>query len=206
MANTQIVLLEHVDTLGRLGDVVSVKPGYARNFLLPQGKALRATKDNMKFFEVQRAALEAANKDKTAQAEKDAKKLDGAKVVLIRQASEGGQLYGSVAARDIAEAVTEATQENVGRSQIVLNTNIKTLGLFDVTIALYGDIKATVNVNVARTEDEAAIQEKTGEALTSQTAAADEKEAKSEQAVEATDEAIEGDAAEAEIAAEENAA
>lgn len=200
MANTQIVLLEHVDSLGRLGDVVAVKPGYARNYLLPQGKALRATKDNMKFFEAQRKVLEEANKQKSSAAEKDAKSLDGTNIVLIRQAGETGQLYGSVAGRDIAEAVSEATKTAIGRSQVVLNTNIKTIGLFDVTIALYGDIKATVSINIARTEAEAEIQAKSGKALIS----ADEEEietATAEADAPVTDADVQEDAAEEETAA-----
>lgn len=206
MANTQIVLLEHVDSLGRLGDVVTVKPGYARNFLLPQGKALRATKENLKVFEAQRKQLEDISRQKTAEAEKQAKSLDGLDLVMIRQAGESGQLYGSVAARDIAEIINDSGKASIGRSQVVLNTNIKTIGLFDVTIALYGDIKASVKLNIARTESEAEIQAKTGAALI----AVDEHEtpAKAESAPEevteeAVDEATEVEAVEDET---ENAA
>lgn len=165
MANVQIVLLEHVDNLGRLGDVVNVKAGYARNYLLPQKKALRATSDNLAYFEQEKAKLEAANEKKVKDAQTEGKKIDGLKVVLIRQAAEDGRLYGSVASRDIAEAVKEVAGISVKRNQVVLNQPIKTIGLFDVTIALYGDIKYDVSINVARTSDEAEIQEKTGTAL-----------------------------------------
>ena len=210
MANTQIVLLEHVDSLGRLGDVVTVKPGYARNFLLPEGKALRATKENLKVFETRRKQLEEISEKKSAEAEKSARDLDGLNVVMIRQAGESGQLYGSVAARDIAEIVNETGKVSIGRSQVVLNTNIKTIGLFDVTIALYGDIKAKVNINVARSEAEAEIQAKTGTALI--TADEDETPVKTESAAsensaeEATAEAETEAPAENAEDAEENAA
>ena len=186
MANTQIILLEHVDNLGSLGDVVNVKPGYARNFLLPHGKALRATQNNLAFFEAERKNLEAVAEKKRGEAANDAKKLDGLKLVLVRQASEGGQLYGSVAARDIAEAATEAAGITIGRSQVVLNTNIKTIGLFDVTVSLYADVKVNVNINVARSEAEAEIQEKTGKAVISEEI--EEEEVKTEAAAEETTE------------------
>src|SRR5690606_22225 len=104
---TQVILLEKVDHLGAMGDVVSVKPGYARNYLLPQSKALRATQENIAYFEAQKSALEKANNEKKAVAEKSAKKIEGVKIAIIRQASEGGQLYGSVTSRDIAEAVSQ---------------------------------------------------------------------------------------------------
>ncbi|PCI00727.1 MAG: 50S ribosomal protein L9 [Alphaproteobacteria bacterium] len=161
----QVILLERVEKLGNLGEEVSVKTGYARNFLLPQGKALRATPDNVAYFEKERAAIEAKNADKRKAAEKDAKNVDGLTVDLVRQASEGGQLYGSVAARDIADIVTEASKVTIARSTVDLNTNLKMLGLFKVTIALHPEVKVEVTVNIARSSAEADIQRKTGKAL-----------------------------------------
>lgn len=160
---TEVILLERVDNLGQMGELVKVKPGYARNFLLPQKKALRATKENLAYFESQKKALEASNLKKKEEAEKVSKKLDGLKVVILRQAAEGGQLYGSVASRDIAEAVTEAGIQ-VGRSQVLLNDAFKTIGLFKVLIALHPEVKVSITLNVARSAAEAATQEKTGKA------------------------------------------
>lgn len=162
---TQVILLEKVDHLGAMGDVVNVKPGYARNFLLPQKKALRATKENIAYFDAQKSALLKVNNEKKSVAEKSSKKIEGQKVAIIRQASEGGQLYGSVSSRDIAEAITATTGETVQRNQVVMNTAFKTIGLFPVTIALHAEVKVEVIVNIARTQDEAAIQAKTGKAL-----------------------------------------
>lgn len=167
---TQVILLEKVDHLGAMGEVVNVKPGYARNFLLPQNKALRATKANIAYFEAQKSAIEKVNNEKKSVAEKAAKKIDGVKVAIIRQASEGGQLFGSVSSRDIADAVAEASSETVQRNQVVMNTAFKTIGLFPVTIALHAEVKVTIVVNIARTTEEAAIQAKTGKALVAQTA------------------------------------
>jgi len=161
----EVILLERIESLGTLGEVVRVKPGYARNFLLPQKKALRATKDNIAYFETQRAALEKLNAEKKKDAEKLIKKLDGLKVVLIRHASEGGQLYGSVANRDIAEAVTEQGELPVSRNQVELNLGLKTIGVFPVTIALHPEVKVQVSVNIARSEEEAKQQAKTGKAV-----------------------------------------
>ena len=161
----QVILLERVEKLGNLGDEVSVKPGFARNYLLPQGKALRATSDNIAYFEKERKAIEAANDAKRKDAEKDAKKLDDLTIDLIRQASESGQLYGSVAARDISEAVREETGLSVTRGQVDLNVNLKTLGLFPVPVSLHPEVKVDVTVNIARTADEAKIQRETGVAL-----------------------------------------
>lgn len=169
MGATQVILLEHVDRLGGIGDTVTVKPGFARNYLLPQGKALRATADNIAYFETQKAALEAENKKKRDAAEKEAKKVENTIIALIRQASEGGQLYGSVAARDISEEASNKTGVAIGRSQIDLNQNFKTIGLFPVTIALHPEVKVEITVNIARTEEEAKIQEETGEAMISTT-------------------------------------
>lgn len=160
-----VILLEKVYKLGEMGEVVSVRPGYARNFLLPQKKALRATDDNRAYFESQRASLEKLNAEKRDAAAKEAKKLEGLTVAMIRQASEGGQLYGSVTARDIAEVITAETGVKIRRSMIDLNQNFKTLGLFDTMVALHPEVMVTVTLNVARTMDEAAIQQKTGKAL-----------------------------------------
>jgi len=161
----QVILLERVERLGNLGDEVSVKPGFARNFLLPQGKALRATADNVAYFEKERKAIEATNDAKRKDAEKDAKKLEGLTIDLIRQASEGGQLYGSVAARDISEAVREETKLSVTRGMVDLNVNLKMLGLFPVPVILHPEVKVDVTVNIARTADEAKTQRETGIAL-----------------------------------------
>ncbi len=167
MSNSQVILLEHVNNLGHIGDTVTVKQGYARNYLLPQGKALRATADNIAYFESQKAALEAENQKKREAAAKEAKKVEGLTIALIRQASEGGQLYGSVAARDISEEASAKSGLSIGRSQIDLNQNFKTIGLFPVIIALHPEVKVEITVNIARSEEEAKIQEETGRALIS---------------------------------------
>ena len=146
--STQVILLERIETLGEMGDVVSVKPGYARNFLLPQRKALRASDDNIAYFEAQRKHLEAENDKKKAEAQKVADKLDGLKVPLVRAASEGGQLYGSVTARDIAEAITEKSGVKVRRGQVDLNQNFKMVGLFDVPVILHPEVKKEITVNI----------------------------------------------------------
>lgn len=160
-----VILLEKIDRLGTLGQVVKVRDGFARNFLLPTGKALRATKDNLAYFEAEKAAIEAANAKRRDAAKTQSSKLENAQVVIIRQASETGQLYGSVAARDVAEALEAATKLEIGRSQVVLNQPLKNLGVFDVVVAMHADVKVTVSVNIARTQDEAAIQKKTGKAV-----------------------------------------
>lgn len=162
---TQVILLERIEKLGQMGDVVGVKPGYARNYLLPQHKALRATKDNIAYFETQKSALEKQNNEKKKEAEKTAKKLDGLKVAIIRQASEGGQLYGSVTARDIAEAIAENASEKIERYMVTLNQNYKMIGLFPVEVALHPEVKIEVMINIARSADEAKLQEKSGKAL-----------------------------------------
>jgi large subunit ribosomal protein L9 len=198
----QVILLERVEKLGNLGEEVSVKDGYARNFLLPQGKALRATADNIAYFEKERQAIEAKNAKAREAAEKDAKKVDGETVDLIRQASEGGQLYGSVAARDIAQIVTESTGVKVAPSQVDLNINLKTLGLFPVTISLHPEVQVEVTVNIARTADEAKIQRKTGNAMI----AADE-EAEKEQKRQEAEKSFEAPEAQTEeVPAEEETA
>lgn len=164
MSQTQIILLERVENLGQMGDVVKVRPGYARNFLLPHGKALRATKDNIAQFEAQKKVLEANNAKRKAEAEAVAKKMDSLHVVIVRQASEGGHLYGSVTSRDIADAVA-ATGMKVERSQVVVNQAFKTIGLFQVPVALHPEVKVDVTVNIARSEEEAKTQKSMGRAL-----------------------------------------
>lgn len=164
--STQIILLERVEKLGNMGDIVSVKPGYARNFLIPQKKALRASKDNIAYFEAQKQQLEADNADRRTAAEKEAKAFTDLSVTIIRQASEGGQLYGSVTARDIADAASEAAKATVAKSTVELNQNFKTIGLFPVTIALHPEVKVEVTVNIARSEEEATRQLETGVAAT----------------------------------------
>ena len=191
----QVILLEHVEKLGKLGEEVTVKPGFARNYLLPQGKALRATSDNIAYFEKERKAIEAENAKKREAAEKDAKTMEGLTVDLIRQASEAGQLYGSVAARDIADAVNESTEMTIARGQVDLNINLKTLGLFDVPVTLHPEVKVMVTVNIARTADEAEIQRKTGKAVIE----ADEVE-ETPAVSETTEEAVETPAEDAEEA------
>jgi large subunit ribosomal protein L9 len=153
----QVILLERIPRLGQMGDVVRVRDGYARNFLLPQGKALRANKDNAKRFEVERAQLEARNLDRKNEASAVSEKLDGQSFIVVRQAGETGQLYGSVTARDLADTLT-AAGFTVGRSQVVLNQPIKTIGLHTVAIALHPEVESTITVNVARSEDEATRQ------------------------------------------------
>lgn len=153
----EVVLLERVEKLGQMGDVVNVKNGYARNYLLPQKKALRASKENLSIFEAQRAQLEADNLKRRAEAEKVGEKLDGQAVVLIRAASESQQLYGSVSTQDIAKAVTEAGF-TVTRKQIELDKVLKTLGLHDIKVRLHPEIAVDVTVNIARSNEEAEIQ------------------------------------------------
>ncbi|MCL4678780.1 MAG: 50S ribosomal protein L9 [Alphaproteobacteria bacterium] len=165
MSATQVILLEHVENLGEMGDVVSVKPGYARNFLLPQKKALRASKQNVAFFEAQKKHLAAENEKRKKEAQKLADKIDGAKIPLIRQASEAGQLYGSVTARDIADAILAETKVTIQRNMVRLNQNFKSLGLIPVDIMVHPEVKVTVVINIARSPDEAETQAKTGKAL-----------------------------------------
>lgn len=155
----QVILLERVEKLGQMGQVVDVKPGFARNFLLPQKKALRATKDNLAYFEKQRAQLEAQNLSRKGEAEQIAQKLDGLSVVIIRQAGESGQLYGSVTARDIAQGVTEAGFTIV-RGQVVQEKAIKTLGLYKQRVVLHPEVSVTVTINVAQSPEEAEMQSK----------------------------------------------
>jgi large subunit ribosomal protein L9 len=151
----QVILLERVAKLGQMGDVVRVKDGFARNYLLPKGKALRATKENRSRFETMKTDLEARNLEQKGEAEKVAQKLDGQSFSVLRQAAEGGQLYGSVTPRDIAALVSE-NGFAVSRAQIALNAPIKTIGLHKVPVALHPEIEVTINVTVARNADEAA--------------------------------------------------
>ncbi len=154
----QIILLERIEKLGGIGDVVTVKDGYARNFLLPNKKALRSNAVNQKQFEANRAKIEADNAARRADAETLAKDVDGTKFVLIRQASNAGQLYGSVAVRDIVEALHGVGATHIAKAQVVLERPIKTLGLFDVRINLHPEVAVTVQANVARSPDEAELQ------------------------------------------------
>ncbi len=163
MAAVELILLQRVEKLGQMGDVVKVKPGYARNFLLPQKKALRASKDNRARFEQQRAQLEAQNIKRREEAERLAERVGGLSVVIIRQAGESGQLYGSVSTRDIAEAIT-AGGFSVSRSQVALRTPIKGIGLHEVPVELHPEVQAKVTVNVARSPEEAERQAR-GEAI-----------------------------------------
>lgn len=160
-----VILLERIAKLGQMGDEVKVKDGYARNFLLPKGKALRANAANREKFEGQRVELEARNLEQKKEAESVAEQLDGKSFVVVRSAAETGQLYGSVAARDIVEILAEEGFK-VGRSQVELNHPIKTIGLVNVAIALHAEVEATVTMNIARSTDEAERQAR-GETLDS---------------------------------------
>jgi large subunit ribosomal protein L9 len=153
----KVVLLERVENLGTIGDVVGVKDGFARNYLLPRHKALRATSANLKVFEAQKEQIVARNNATKDAAEKSASELDGTTYVIVRQAGDSGQLYGSVNARDVADAVAEVGRK-VERNQIVLNTPIKTLGLHVITVRLHAEVSLTLTVNVARSADEAERQ------------------------------------------------
>jgi large subunit ribosomal protein L9 len=172
----EIILLERIANLGQMGDLVTVKPGYARNFLLPQGKALRATKANRERFDNDRAQLEAENLNRKGEAEKIAEKMNDLSVSLIRAASEMGQLYGSASARDISDVISESGF-TVNRNQIDLNTAIKTLGLFPVRVVLHPEVAVEVTVNIARSADEAAEQIKLGRAIVSDVAERERMEA-----------------------------
>lgn len=149
-----VILLERIEKLGQMGDTVKVKPGYARNFLLPQKKALRATKENQARFESQRAQLEAVNLKRREEAQAVAGKMEGLSVVIVRQAGEGGMLYGSVSGRDIADSVKEAGF-TIERRQVLLDVPIKALGAHPVRVALHPEVAVTVTVKVARSQEEA---------------------------------------------------
>lgn len=167
----QVILLERVENLGSIGDEVKVRDGYARNFLLPNKKALRANEANRKAFEGRRAELEARNAESKAAAEKASGKIDGTSYILIRSAGEGGQLYGSVSSRDVADEIVKAGAK-IDRNAVVLDKPIKTIGVYDVRVRLHADVSATVKVNVARSADEAERQAK-GENIIASAAEAD---------------------------------
>jgi len=153
----QVILLERVAKLGQMGEVVNVKPGFARNFLLPQGKALRASQANIKNFEQQKTQLEARNLETKGEAQRLAETLDGQTFVVIRSASDGGALYGSVTTRDVADAAT-AGGFSLDKRQVILNAPIKDLGIHDVTVRLHPEVDASISINVARSAEEAELQ------------------------------------------------
>jgi large subunit ribosomal protein L9 len=163
----KVVLLERVERLGAIGDVVTVKDGFARNFLLPRQKALRASASNLKVFEAERHQIEARNADARAAAERVGARLEGEAYILIRQAGESGQLYGSVSGRDVADAINEAGNR-VERSQVVLDRPIKSVGVHDVKLRLHPEVTVTVQVNVARSVDEAERQSRGENVIASQ--------------------------------------
>jgi large subunit ribosomal protein L9 len=163
----KVILLERVERLGAIGDTVTVKDGFARNFLLPRSKALRASAANLKLFEAQRAQIEARNAEQKAAAEKSGSKLDGETYIMIRSAGETGQLYGSVSGRDVAEAIA-AEGGKVDRSQVVLDKPIKTLGVHEVKIRLHAEVTVTVKINIARSQDEAERQARGENVIASQ--------------------------------------
>jgi large subunit ribosomal protein L9 len=216
-ASMEIILLERVENLGELGDTVRVKPGYARNYLLPSNKALRASKDNIAYFDSKKKEIEKQNEANRKEAEAQAKKMDDLSVTLVRLASESGQLYGSVTARDIADAVCSQTKETITRSQVKINQSYKTIGLFPVSVSLHPEVTIDITVNIARSEEEAKIQAKTGKALIAEEEATEssetkvettkEAETKAEEAAnEAKEEMLEESALEAEkVKAEEQA-
>ena len=160
----EVILLERIEKLGQMGDVVNVKAGFARNYLLPQNKALRKTKQNLTRFESQRAQLEAENLTKKTEAEKIADKLKGMKITILRAAGETGQLYGSVTSRDIAETVTESGV-SINRNQVILNRALKVLGLEPIRISLHPEVSVEVIANIARNKDEAEQQLSSGQAV-----------------------------------------
>ena len=163
----KVILLERVEGWGGLGDVVTVKDGYARNFLLPRHKALRANNANLKVFEAQRAEIEARNARAKDAAAKAGEKLDGTSYILIRQAGESGQLYGSVAGRDVADAI-QAEGGKIERSMVVLDKPIKTLGMHEVKVRLHAEVTVTVTLNIARSQDEAERQARGENVINSQ--------------------------------------
>lgn len=200
----EVILLERIEGLGQMGDEVSVKPGFARNFLLPQKKALRATEQNKARFETERVQLEAENLQKREEAEAVGGKLDGQSVILVRQAGDAGQLYGSVTARDIASAVVEAGF-TIEKNQVVLNAPIKALGIYEVNVTLHPEISVAVTANVARSVEEAEVQAKTGAAVIANLD--EEEEAPAEEVTaEAAEELFEEGAAPTDEPAEEEAA
>lgn len=212
----EVVLLERVPKLGQMGDVVRVKPGFARNYLLPRKKALRATKENMAYFETQRKRLETTNLERKSEAEKVAEKMKDFSVTLLRQASEALQLYGSVGARDIASAASEAGVQ-ISRPQVNLDKAIKTLGLHEVEIMLHPEVSVNIKVNIARSATEAEFQAQGGvlvaDAVRAQQEAEEQQRLAEQQAallekpkVEATEEAAPEEAPAAEATPEEKPA
>ena len=195
-----IILLERIERLGQIGDVVSVRPGYARNYLLPQRKAMRATKENLAVFESQRAQIEASNLERRKEAEAVAKKLEGFGIIVIRQAGESGQLYGSVNARDVTEGVVEGGF-TIERNQVSLVSVIKALGIHEVKLQLHPEVAVTITVNVARSEEEAKKQSEAGRAVTERDL--EEAELAAEAEVAAVIAAVEEEEAEEEGAGEE---
>ena len=195
----QVILLERIGRLGQMGDVVTVKDGFARNFLLPQGKALRATKANKERFERERSQLEARNLELKSEAQAVADKLNGQSFIIIRQAGDSGQLYGSVSTRDIAEAITEGGF-SLERRQVMLDRPIKTLGVHELRIALHAEVVPHVTINVARSSDEAERQAR-GESVTAK--AMSEAEEDAEAAKRAAEALFEAGAAPAEEGVEE---
>lgn len=191
-----VILLERVEKLGVMGDVVSVKPGFARNFLIPQDKALRATKANRIRFEAEREYLEQRNAENAEKAQRDGKSIDGTQVIMIRRAGDTGLLYGSVSVRDIYEALM-LKDISVKRNQIIIEKPIKTLGVHDVQIRLHAEVSVPMTVNVARSEDEAERQAKGEDVIATQQAedTADARESAQERA-EVAAEMFEGDAPE----------
>ena len=163
----QVILLERVEKLGQMGDVVKVRDGFARNYLLPKKKALRATAQNRSYFETQRAQLEARNLERKSEAQAVAEKLEGKTFTLLRQAGDRGQLYGSVSPRDISDIVS-AGGFSISRTQVPLDKAIKTIGLFPVSVVLHPEVRVHVTVNVARTEDEAERQARGEDVLAEQ--------------------------------------
>ena len=172
----QVILLERVEKLGQMGDEVKVRDGFARNFLLPKKKALRATTANREYFQTQKAQFEAHNLKLRSEAEKVAAKLNGQVFTLIRQAGDRGQLYGSVSPRDVSAAITEGGF-TVDRHQVHISTAIKAIGLFSIPVVLHPEVKANVSVNVARSEDEAARQARGEDVLAERSEAEEAKEA-----------------------------
>ena len=164
----KVILLERVEGKGGLGDVVTVKDGYARNFLLPRAKALRANNANLKVFEGQRAEIEGRNAKAKEAAGASGEKLDGTSYIMIRQAGESGQLYGSVAGRDVADAVNAAGGTKVDRAMVVLDKPIKTLGMHEVKVRLHAEVTVTVTLNIARSQDEAERQARGENVINSQ--------------------------------------
>ena len=196
----QIILLERVEKLGQIGEVVTVKPGYARNFLLPNGKALRASKANLEKFEAERAEIIARNADERTAAEAKAELMGDLTISLVRAASEMGQLFGSVTARDIADGITEAGHA-IDKRQIVMDKAIKTLGLFPISVTLHAEVTMTVTINIARSAEEAETQLELGRAvISSENEEAEDEAAEVEMAAAAS---AEDDAAEENTSAEE---